>query len=279
VIVWDSKTDTQISEMAGTDQNPINQLSWSPDDAYIAAANGTVRIWNSQSGELIETLPGNSMSVDFSPDGNKLVYAAETDAIQIIPASHVQTATPTPSPTTQAAAQTLRDLLSDPTCRRTCFMGIEPDVTTQTELENLLNQHQLEFTQTAIADGHLIIYTTNPPSKPFLSEGKPVYIDVTADHVDLITLFLQDVTGEQITSAFGAPDAITGGPGVGNQMLYVDEGLIYLFATDSYMSGLVFITPPGRTAIRMSAYLENSQPCIGTANLCAIGTATPTPMT
>jgi WD40 repeat protein len=86
VIVWDSKTDTQISEMAGTDQNSISQLSWSPDNTRIAAANGTVRVWNSQNGQLLETLPGISASVDFSPDGTKLVYAAGAGAIQIVDA-------------------------------------------------------------------------------------------------------------------------------------------------------------------------------------------------
>jgi hypothetical protein len=280
VIVWDSETDVQISEMIGTDQNRINQVSWSPDNTRIAAANGTVRIWYSQNGQLLETLPGKSISVDFSPDGKKLVYAAETDAIRIVDAPDISTATPhlTPSATIQSETQTLRDLLSYPTCQSTCFMGIEPGVTTQIELETLLDQIQLEFTHASIASGHLILYTVSPLSSPFLADDKPVYIDVTADHVDLMTLFLQDVTLAQITNEYGAPDAIVGGDEASKFIIYIAEGLI--FATESPDKdsiGLVFLTPPGRNALRINSYLSDFAPCSGSVTLCGIPIATPTP--
>ena len=84
IYVWDSATNEQLAVMLGTDQNAIRQLVWSPDGTRIAAADWAVRVWNSNTGELITTLDGNSLAVDISPDGTKLVYSAGPEAIQIV---------------------------------------------------------------------------------------------------------------------------------------------------------------------------------------------------
>lgn len=103
IFVWDVATNEKIAMMSSGFQNSIYQLTWSPDDNYIASANGRVEIWNSITGERMSTLPGISLSVAWSPDGTRIAYRKLFDNIQIIDVPDViattestQEAEPTP---------------------------------------------------------------------------------------------------------------------------------------------------------------------------------------
>lgn len=64
----------------------VMSISWSPDGSRLASgsSNGTVRLWDTTSGEHLVALEGNTvlmLSIDWSPDGSKL--AASADGVQI----------------------------------------------------------------------------------------------------------------------------------------------------------------------------------------------------
>ncbi len=94
--IWDANAGNQLVLMADTDTSAITQVSWSPDGARLAAANGVVRVWDSQTGDLIGTVPGTSYAVDFNRDGTQLAIAAETGTIQIASAPLLPTSSATP---------------------------------------------------------------------------------------------------------------------------------------------------------------------------------------
>lgn len=65
----------------------INGLAASPDGAYLAstAADGTVRMWNTETGDarLIERRTGAALDAAFSPDGRTLVTSGDDLALHV----------------------------------------------------------------------------------------------------------------------------------------------------------------------------------------------------
>lgn len=75
--------------------SPVNLLSLSPDEKTIAAAHadGTLRLWQAESGRLLLELDNHPwQSLQFSPDGKVLVAAESSGNV------HVWDARPTPQP-------------------------------------------------------------------------------------------------------------------------------------------------------------------------------------
>ncbi|MBK8025273.1 MAG: hypothetical protein IPK19_28770 [Chloroflexi bacterium] len=73
ITIWDRPNENPIVTIPPAREYPITQISWSPDDTRIAAADGfEVRVWNTEDGQLLETVPVYTRTVDFSPDGQTL---------------------------------------------------------------------------------------------------------------------------------------------------------------------------------------------------------------
>ena len=88
VQIWDAYTGQGLKELKGHTK-VINSAVFSPNGKYIVSASddGTVRIWDSRTGEQIgDVLKGHTAKVEyatFSPNGRQIVSASEDKTIRI----------------------------------------------------------------------------------------------------------------------------------------------------------------------------------------------------
>ena len=66
---------------------PVYSLAWSPNSSKIATASyGNIKLWNIDSGTILDTLQGHSSyvwGVSWSPDGNKIASASQDGTVRL----------------------------------------------------------------------------------------------------------------------------------------------------------------------------------------------------
>lgn len=88
--IWSTNLDGQHQKelsLSGHNQT-ISQIKYSPDGQLIATAgwDKTIKLWNSQTGELVNTLPGHQAAINtlvFSPDNQTIIAGTEDNNIYI----------------------------------------------------------------------------------------------------------------------------------------------------------------------------------------------------
>jgi WD40 repeat protein len=68
--------------------NPINTVAFSPDGKTILSGSGdtTIKLWNSETGEVIRTFEGHTDSVNtvaFNPDGKTILSGSYDTTIKL----------------------------------------------------------------------------------------------------------------------------------------------------------------------------------------------------
>lgn len=77
LVVLDAATGKTLFAITATHGG--NSVAWSPDSRMVAAVTepAKVQVWDSTSGQLLETLPGNGNDLAWSPDGKYLASSAD----------------------------------------------------------------------------------------------------------------------------------------------------------------------------------------------------------
>jgi WD40 repeat protein/uncharacterized protein YjbI with pentapeptide repeats len=85
VRIWDTKSWTQAQTLTGPSDD-IHAVSWSPDAQRIAAASDNMAlIWDTRTGELLQTLLGNNdaSATAWSPDSGRLAVGYDNNTVRI----------------------------------------------------------------------------------------------------------------------------------------------------------------------------------------------------
>ncbi len=286
ILIWDSSTGALLNSFVGH-TDIISVVSFSPNGQQIASASadGTVRIWNIATGQQIDSFAkpqSLSTSIAWSPDGTKLAYGGNDGTLQIVSVADVLSATPTP--TTTPTGQYLISVLKPAGCTTTCFIGIQPGVTTQSEVKAIFASRNIQYTvDTGINnDEPNGIYSWNMPTTVLnfsANDGTPVFAFITFSKgiVRQVVVGLS-IPVKTIVAAFGQPDAFKTDDSA-YYMFYPQQGVIFQPLTPpqnySYATAFFLVDTTLMNEWLSDTSISPALTCPEGSDLCSVKTATP----
>lgn len=86
----DSETG-EIIRQFHADDYPINALNWSPDGAFLASISEdfSVRIWNPEKGEVVDSFPGSLEAEEYYILSKPLAWSEDDQSIVYIKKSRI----------------------------------------------------------------------------------------------------------------------------------------------------------------------------------------------
>ena len=81
--IWDGRTGSQLQVLSAS-TSPVDAIAISPSGVRLVTAGGDgLRIWDTESGAVVRTIPGIAGSVCVSPDGSLLAYDNSDSSVSI----------------------------------------------------------------------------------------------------------------------------------------------------------------------------------------------------
>lgn len=156
---------------------------------------------------LVSTISKQHGTIVRVPAGTPVTQACETfGAPPCIAPTATPTAVSTPAEVDEQSlspeGQALLNLFSGPDCQRTCFLGIQPNVTTEQELVGSLVAENIQY---YVLPSQIQWYA---PDLPLLFSGSAIDVHIVSGMVDQLKGRL-DTTVDVVVEVFGSPPVAT----------------------------------------------------------------------
>lgn len=175
----------------------------------------------------------------------------------------------------------IRDAITNPICEASCFLGIEPGITSVDDVETILGANNLTYERTDSLESDYYTYYVDMTNNgigitfvdAFTIEFVPDYLSSTGNDVAEgigLQMFSQSLSVEDALTLFtDPPDKIA--YGFGEFLLYSDERVL-MATNSSYRVYLIQLLSLQTTLFRLQEY-DDLQPCTEPAIICSIPTA------
>jgi hypothetical protein len=253
----------------------------SPDSQLLATSSydGTIQIWDINTSNLLETFIdlGRLHTVSWSPDGRQLAYSETNTEVNFIDVASVLSSLAETTPADSQIEYNLRNLLSAPNCSSSCWLGIQPNITTEAEVEAILSVQGIDYERQPLGrDGtRVFFYAILGGYHHLLVPENTLVVYTNSNNVTSINMSLQAVEINEIISEYGNPDQILE-DGTSVRMIYQDESLVFgIISSDFNHAFNVYISSSEiiDTAYRYS--WDDFEPCSDDNQLCAISNTRP----
>lgn len=183
---------------------------------------------------------------------------------------------------TAQSSELLSDLFSEPDCFSICWLGIKiGDL--ETAMVSKLSAANIRYEKNALGlSEDLFTYgVTAGYTHPLINASKPIVIIVSAGEVVNITMFLQNISLNEVVATYGAPKQLVKSGDSSVALAYPHYGIAFMvLQTDPNMIDRVNMTSEQgiERGYLDNPYFPEFESCNSTSPLCLISTATPGPL-
>jgi hypothetical protein len=189
---------------------------------------------------------------------------------------------PTPTSFEATSSETLAELLSAPNCSSACWLGITPG-DLETTIEEQLTAANIEFSKEEFGiSGDMFSYDiTEDYFHPLVRSDIPITIFAGQGYVAVIYIFVKDLSVNDVIHTYGDPTMLVETGAASVTFVYPQYGLAFsvLRENSDFIDRIQITSAEGIiNGYINNAYFDIFPPCTDATQLCAITTATPTPV-